>query len=313
MGCLYVLDFDDDDFDEDLDDLDDDDLIRQYTRHHVAVNEGTGASVSSADQPGFSIELRESYDSQYGRISPSEDERAFWISDEVIWHESKHAFAATADFDVHVEGIKLAHNRNNGDYRKFYDGMIPLSFNDDGSVKNQWINWPDEHEHAKFHMFYRHPDRDYSFEDPTEAYLLGWNEWKDDVTPLSLWVDGRPEPSTWMPDNDDPVVDALEAANRSWWKQALTITNDPDPDLDNAKQISIISPYSATNAHETIAMMSQALHDPSLEDWELGDLYRYHAYLVKTLLILEGADPTVKSKLKQVAKSEGWDELLELL
>ena len=60
-------------------------------------------------------------------------------------------------------------------------------------------------------------------------------------------------------------------------------------------------------------MTGEMLWDKTTESNRLEALYLFHPYLVKTMLYLQGADPSVKSKLEQIAKKNGWDDLLEYL
>lgn len=125
-----------------------------------------------------------------------------------------------------------------------------------------------------------------------------------------------PDPTDWEPDNDDPLIDAVEAANRAWWKQVRIMTErmvKGEQDRTQMKQVFIAFSYSMTNAHESLAMGGQSLWgtDMNLDDME--NFYRFHPYLVKALLRLWGASSRNRTLLETAAENNDWQELLDLL
>ena len=291
-----------------FDGIKDERVIRKLVSKTKRLNKRSGAGVAP-DFPASTLYLRESKEVIKGNpnnLTPSD--RDYWVENYIIRHETQHQLGNTYNYRTSVEGTYIANQFNKRSYTSFKNNLPPFSFDRDGKPLNKWPNWVDEHKSAWWYMFSKKQPGDSLSDEPQLEDVLGWNEWKDDVSHVT-----PSEPTDWMPKNGDPMLNALEAANRAWWKQVLTITNDSSPLGKNSHKATIGVGYSATHAHETLAMTGELLWNKQTPKFQLEALYLYHPYLVKTMIYLQDADPSVKSKLEQLAKNNGWDDLLDYL
>ena len=118
--------------------------------------------------------------------------------------------------------------------------------------------------------------------------------------PLARWQGFDTTPETPA----DDIRNLVSAANRAWYKQAKTCERDPDG--SSATRRNIGSFYSTTNAHETMAKMTEVMQSPENHtkyDYEM--LAGEHPSLVTAYLEVY----TVPEKTREYLVEAGWETI----